>query len=296
MDTPPFQVLLYYKYVHIADPEAFAAEQRLLCERLGLRGRIIVAREGLNGTVSGETAGAEAYMEAMAADPRTADMAFKVDAADGHAFPKASVKVRKEIVSLHLGGEDIDPSEVTGDHLSPQEFLEAMQKSGAIVIDGRNNYESELGHFKGALCPDLDNFRDFPEWVRENLAEHKERQLLTYCTGGIRCEKLSGFLMKEGFKYVAQLDGGIVNYGKDPATRGQDFDGQCYVFDERVVVPVNSVNPEVVSRCRGCGEPCEHYVNCSLVSCNRQIFLCETCESAHGRFCGVECRETSPTS
>ena len=292
MASPTFQVLLYYQYVHIADPEAFAAEQRLLCGELGLLGRIIVAREGLNGTVSGERGATEQYMEAMAGDPRFADMVFKVDPASGHAFRKLSVKVRTEIVSLHLGNEeDIDPSEITGEHLPPAEFLEAMRRGDAILLDGRNNYESELGRFKGAICPDLDNFRDFPQWIRENLSEHKDRQVLTYCTGGIRCEKLSGFLRREGFRSVAQLEGGIVSYGKDPATRGEDFEGQCYVFDERIGVTVNQVNPEVVARCRRCGEPNERYVNCRFPSCNRRIFLCENCENSSGRFCDETCKE-----
>jgi UPF0176 protein len=288
---PPFQILLYYLYTSIDDPEAYAEEQRELCERLGLRGRIIVAGEGINGTVSGETEGTAKYMQAMGADPRTAEMTFKVDPAEGHAFKKLSVKAREEIVSLNLGEvEDIDPKQLTGNHLSPAEFKEAMRDEEAIILDGRNNYESDLGRFKGAICPDLDNFRDFPQWIRENLGDAKDRPLLTYCTGGIRCEKLSGFLVKEGFRNVAQLEGGIVSYGKDPEVLGEDFEGECYVFDERIGVEVNHKNSSVVAACRSCGQPSERYVNCAHQACNLRIFVCEACEESAGRFCSAECR------
>ncbi len=286
----PFQILLYYLYTPIADPEAFAEEQRLLCDRLGLLGRIIVAGEGINGTVSGETGATGEYIEAMQADPRTAAMPFKIDSAQGHVFEKLSVKVRTEIVSLNLGAADVDPNQLSGRRLSPVGFREAMREEGALLIDGRNNYESDLGRFKGALCPDLDNFREFPEWAREHLGADKDRPVLTYCTGGVRCEKLSGFLLKEGFRNVAQLEGGIVSYGKDPEVRGEDFEGQCYVFDERIGVQVNRANPSVVAACRECGVASERYVNCAHSPCNRRIFLCVTCQATAGRFCSAACR------
>ena len=284
-----FQVLLYYKYFRIDDPAAYREEHVALCERLGLRGRIIVAEEGINGTVSGELAATQAYMEAMHADPRTADLWFKVDPADGHAFPKLSIKVRDEIVSLNLGEDDLDPNELSGKRLSPVEFKRAMEEEDVIVLDGRNDYESALGRFKGAVCPELRNFRDFPEWIRENLADAKDKKLLTYCTGGIRCEKLSGFLLKEGFKDVSQLEGGIVTYGRDQEVRGEGFEGKCYVFDQRIAVPIDESAPPV-SACLRCGEPSDRYVNCAYPPCNDQVFLCETCEGAEGRFCSDECR------
>ena len=288
--SAPFRILLYYLYSPVDDPEGFAGQQQELCEKLGLRGRIIVAAEGINGTLSGEAAATGAYMEAMKADPHTADMVFKIDPDDAHAFKKLSVKVRPEIVTLQLGcDEAVDPNKLTGRRLAPLEFYEAMKEEGALVLDGRNKYESDLGHFKGAVCPEVENFRDFPEWIRTNLADAKERPILTYCTGGIRCEKLSGFLLKEGFKNVAQLDGGIVTYGKDTSVQGLDFEGQCYVFDSRTGVQVNSNNPSVVASCRVCGEPSERYVNCAWKPCNCRIFLCFACQEEVGRFCSDEC-------
>ena len=164
-----------------------------------------------------------------------------------------------------------------------------MKQEGALVLDGRNKYESDLGHFKDAVCPDVENFRDFPEWIRKNLSHAKERPILTYCTGGIRCEKLSGFLLREGFKNVTQLDGGIVSYGKDPDVQGRDFQGQCYVFDSRIGVAVNSKNPSVIASCRNCGDRSERYVNCSWKPCNCRVFLCSSCEEEGGRFCSEQC-------
>lgn len=290
MSTTDYQVLLYYKYVSICDAEVFLEEHRAQCERLGLLGRIIVAGEGINGTVSGTRADTDAYMVEMHADPRFADMPFKMDASQGHVFPKLSVKLRTEIVSLHLGGDDLNPAEITAPHLEPQRFYEEMQDTEAILLDGRNNYESDLGRFKGALCPDLDNFRDFPKWIRENLADAKEKKILTYCTGGIRCEKLSGFLLKEGFRNVYQLDGGIVNYGKDESVKGREFEGQCYVFDQRIGVEVNRTDTrKVISCCKRCGGESDRYVNCAWKPCNAQTFLCEVCQEEHGRFCSDAC-------
>lgn len=290
----PFQVLLYYLYASIDDPGSFAAAQRMLCESLDLRGRILIGHEGINGTVSGTVEATSAYMRAMHEDPRTAAMEFKVDAAEGHVFPKLSVKEREEVVRLGLPPEeDIDPAVTTGRRLSPREFYEAMASGEAVLLDGRNNYETALGRFRGAICPDVEHFRDFPAWIRENLGHLKDRKVLTYCTGGIRCEKLSGFLLREGFLEVCQLDGGIVGFSKDEATRGRDFDGLCYVFDERVGVEVNRTETrKIVSLCRHCGQPSARYRNCAWPECNRQFFCCEGCEEPTRRTCSEECRQS----
>ncbi|MEM7144576.1 MAG: rhodanese-like domain-containing protein, partial [Verrucomicrobiota bacterium] len=185
MSEAGYQVLLYYRYTRIERAAGFAEEQRELCERLGLRGRILVSEEGLNGTVSGLVAGTEAYMEAMRGDERFRDMVFKVDVAAGHVFPKLSVKWRPEVVTLGLEkGEDVDPNEVTGTYLSPKEWYEAMQEEDVVILDGRNRYESDLGRFKGAICPEVEHFRDFPEWIEAHMGEWEGRRVLTYCTGG----------------------------------------------------------------------------------------------------------------
>ncbi len=289
----PFEVLLYYQYVRIEDPEAYMAEHRALCESLGLRGRIIIGDEGINGTVSGPKSGTRGYIDAMGADPRFATMEFKIDEAEDHVFPKLSIKVRDEIVRLGLEEDlDIDPNKLTGERLSPADFYRKMQEEEVVIIDGRNDYEAELGRFKNAICPDIDNFREFPEWLRDHADELRGKKILTYCTGGIRCEKLSGFIKAEGFDDVYQLDGGIVKYGKDPEVQGRDFEGLCYVFDERVEVEVNHTETrKVISHCRYCGAEEPHYGNCRWPECNDQIFVCPSCREEHGLFCSSECRD-----
>ena len=290
--SAPYEVLLYYRYFPIEDPRGYVSKHRALCEDLGLLGRILVAREGINGTVSGLRENTEAYQAHLREQPGTADMEFKVDPADGHAFEKLSIKARHEIVTLGLApAEDVDPNELTGDYLSPKAFYEAMQDPTAVILDARNGYESQLGKFRNAICPDVDSFRDLPQWIRDNRSLLEGKRILTYCTGGIRCEKFSGYLLQEGFADVSQLHGGIVSYGRDSETQGRDFEGQCYVFDQRIGVPVNRANPTVIARCTHCDGPCERYRNCAFTPCNAQFFCCEACEEALGRFCGASCRE-----
>ncbi|WP_423799171.1 rhodanese-related sulfurtransferase [Neobacillus sp. SAB-20_R2A] len=288
-ENKPYRVLLYYMYVPIENPEEFAALHLQFCKELGLKGRILVAAEGINGTVSGTVEQTEKYMEIMHQDERFADMVFKIDEEDEHAFKKMHVRHRSELVTLRLE-DDINPNETTGKHLSPKEFYEAMQDPKTVVIDARNDYEFDLGHFRGAVRPDITAFRELPDWIRENKQQFEGKKILTYCTGGIRCEKFSGWLVKEGFQDVGQLHGGIVTYGKDPEVQGQLWDGQCYVFDGRISVPVNQVEHVIVGKDYFTGEPCERYVNCANPECNKQIICSEESEHKYLRGCTHECR------
>ncbi|MDN3953856.1 rhodanese-related sulfurtransferase [Sporolactobacillus laevolacticus] len=288
-ESKPFRVLLYYHYVTIEDPETFAQAHLRFCKELGLKGRILVGREGLNGTVSGTTEQTQIYMDTLHRDPRFADMPFKIDEADGHVFKKMHVRPRKEIVALKLD-QDIDPHQVTGKHLKPKEFYEAIQDENVLVIDARNNYETQIGRFRNAILPDVKNFRDLPEWIEHNLADYKDKKVLTYCTGGIRCEKFSGYLLRAGFHDVSQLEGGIVEYGKDPEVKGRLYDGKCYVFDQRISVPVNRTDEDVVvGHCHHCGKTCDRIVNCANPECNKQFICCEECEHEHHRSCSDAC-------
>ncbi len=289
--TKPYRILLYYKYVPIEDHEAFAMEHLAFCKELGVKGRILVAKEGINGTISGTVEQTEAYMIAMHANPLFSDMVFKIDETEEHAFKKIFVRPRAELVTFRLE-EDINPNQLTGKRLKPKEFLEALQHEDVVILDGRNHYEYDVGHFRGAIRPEVESFREFPEWIRENLSQFKDKKVLTYCTGGIRCEKLSGFLIREGFKDVGQLDGGIVTYGKDPEVQGRLFDGKCYVFDERITVKVNSTDTEtVVGRCLHCGTPSERYINCTYDFCHNHHIVCDACEEAKSGYCSEECEE-----
>ena len=256
------------------------------CKDLELKGRILVSGEGINGTVSGTVAATDKYMETLKADPHFEGITFKVDEAEGHAFKKCMP--RNEIVALDLE-DDVDPNELTGKYLSPKEFKQALLDDDTIVIDARNDYEFDLGHFRGAVRPNITRFRDLPDWIKENKEQFMDKKIVTYCTGGIRCEKFSGFLLKEGFEDVAQLEGGIATYGKDPEVQGELWDGKMYVFDERISVDVNHVEKTVVGKEWFDGTPCERYINCSNPECNKQILVSEENEARYLGACSHEC-------
>lgn len=287
----PYQVLLYYWFTELTDPAAFAAEHRELAEGLGLRGRVLIACEGINGTVSGTQEACDAYRAALLADPRFAGMEFKVDEVEGHVFQALHVRHRAEMITL---GEPLaqSVSQLTGVHLSPEEWREMMKRDDVVILDGRNGYESDLGHFRGAICPPVESFREFPAWLEENRALFEGKHILSYCTGGIRCEKLSNWMLDHGFKNVYQLHGGVVMYGKNPQTSGEEWLGVNVVFDERVTVPVGE-RSEPLTACRACGTPSTNFVNCANVECNLRMILCPDCEAKCERCCSDACR-TAP--
>lgn len=292
MEQEKYHVLLYYEFVPIEDKETFAKEHLAFCKELELKGRVLVADNGLNGTVSGTIEQTNAYMEAMKADERFKDIFFKIDEHDGHAFKKMHVRPREELVTLR-SENPTDPNEITGEYLDPKAFYEAMQQEDTVILDTRNDYEYDVGHFRGAIRPDIETFRELPEWVDENRDLLEGKKILTYCTGGIRCEKFTGWMMEEGFEDVAQLEGGIVTYGKDPEVQGELWDGMCYVFDERLTVPINQKEHVVVGVDYFDGEPCERYVNCAEPDCNRQILCSEENEHKYLRGCTDSCRRSS---
>ncbi|MEC0328654.1 rhodanese-related sulfurtransferase [Paenibacillus macerans] len=293
MEQHVYSVLLFYKFVRIDNPEQFTAEHLQYCKDLGVKGRILIASEGINGTLSGTIEQTERYMRDLRANPLFSDIVFKIDEVDGHTFKKMFVRHKKELVTFRYGKE-LDPNRISGKRLSPAEFYEQLQNEDVIVLDGRNDYEYDIGHFRGAIRPEVESFREFPEWIRNNLSDYKDKKVLTYCTGGIRCEKLTGFLLSEGFSDVAQLEGGIVTYGKDPQVQGRLFDGKCYVFDERISVPINRTEEDVViGHCYHCGTSHDRYINCPV--CNLQHICCEECEAEHHGFCSDACKESSVT-
>ncbi|MCI0450206.1 MAG: rhodanese-related sulfurtransferase [Chlorobi bacterium] len=284
-----YRVLLYYKYVNIGNSEEFAENLLIYCQNLGLRGRIIVAPEGINGTCSGTYEQTEKYMSDMKNDERFSDMEFKIDEVSGHVFKKMNVRFKKELVTFRLP-EDINPNILSGKRLSPAEWYQKMQEDDVIILDGRTDYEFDLGHFRKAIRPPVKSFREFPAWVKNEFSKFKNKKILTYCTGGVRCEKLSGFLLKEGFNEVYQLQGGIINYSKDPELKGKLFEGKCYVFDERISIPVNFADEyNVTGKCHHCGKPTDRYVNCANLDCHKQHFECEDCEEKWSRSCSEEC-------
>ncbi len=286
-----YQVLLFYKYVSIDDPEAVRESQRALCEELGLKGRIIIAHNGINATVEGTADKTGLYIEKMKQDPRFADIVYKKSAGTGGAMPRLRVRVRKDLVSDHTEEWGVDPHEVTGKYLTSEELHEWINSGKKFyIMDMRNDYEHKGGHFKDSILPDIENFRDLPK-VLPKLKKYDDRPIVTVCTGGIRCERASGLLLKNGFKDVYQLKDGIVTYmEKYP---NEDFMGKLYVFDNRILMGFDTESPkhEVVGRCVGCDSKSENYINCINDNCHRHLIACEKCLQATGGLCPQGCRD-----
>lgn len=284
-----YQILLYYKYVQIDDPKKERDFQFDLCQKLGLKGRIIVAKEGINGTVEGKTEDTEKYIAEMLKDPRFADMSFKKSEGLGDAFPRLSVKERDEIVSLHLQN-DIDPNKLTGKRIKAEDLKKWYEEGKEFyIVDMRNDYEYKVGHFKDSILLPVENFREIPKHL-DKISHLKEKTVVPVCTGGVRCEKASGLLLREGFKDVYQIEDGMVSYIENfPAS---EFLGSLYVFDKRIIY---SNDPEdkhiVVGRCDLCEEKTERFVNCNNKNCNRKMLCCDDCFSAGKE---VYCSECSP--
>ena len=284
-----YQTLLYYCYTTIANAEQFASDHLELCKSLGLVGRIIVADEGLNGTVSGTAESCKTYMDTVHSDARFASLEFKIDEVEEPSFIKMHCRYKSEIVYSGLRDPNIiDPKTKTGIHLEPEEFVEMKDRDDVIILDVRSNYEHSLGKFKNAVTLDIENFRDFPAKINE-LAQYKDKKILTYCTGGIKCEKASALLLHEGFPEVYQLHGGIIKYGKEAG--GKDFEGKCYVFDNRVAVDVNSVNPVVISKCYNCEKTTAKMINCANPECNEHFTQCDDCGWQLDGCCSNECKD-----
>lgn len=284
-----YEIILYYKYTPVEDPEKLWKEQKALCERLGLKGRLIIASEGVNGTLEGTKDNIDTYCADLLGRPGFEDVVFKKSEGNGNAFPKLKVKLRPELVSAHLGEEDVKPYQMTGKRLSVDD-LERWYEEGKefYIVDMRNDYEYKIGRFENSIDPGMKNFRDLPS-VLPKLEPLKEKTVLTVCTGGVRCEKASGYLVSKGFNDVYQLQDGIVTYMEKYPNKG--FKGKLYVFDNRIAMDFDSPdNHTIVGVCDMCGDKTEQYVNCRNPQCNKHFLMCDTCKSEKDGFCGEECR------
>lgn len=280
-------ILLYYKYVPIENAEQFAYQHLKLCKQLGLKGRILVANNGINGTVGGSKEATDEYMRIMREDSRFATMEFKTSIGP-QAFQKMFVRFRPELVTMKYE-ETLDPNIDGGKYIEPKE-LNALYESGEefVIIDMRNDYEANIGRFKNAVTLPMQNFKQLPEIVDKKLSKYKDMKVVTYCTGGIRCETATALLKKKGFKDVSQLHGGVHVYGqKYPDAY---WEGKLYVFDERIAVPINTPeNRKILSKCIHCQIPCDDYINCTNVKCNKQITICENCRIQWNDGCSEAC-------
>jgi len=266
-----YPVILFYKYVAIPEPESFAAAQRALCVSLSLKGRILIATEGINGTLAGPREAIDRYTAELRADARFADIVFKSSAGDAQTFPKLVVKVRPEIVTLGAGPLTPDQD----NQLSPREWKQTIEEDpNVVVLDVRNRYESSAGKFANAVACDIEHFRELPAYL-EQLDALRDRKILMYCTGGIRCEKASALFRARGFNNVFQLHGGIVTYQEEFGN--EHWLGECFVFDQRMTVRVDDALVPI-GQCAHTGRPTNRFVNCLHDPCHVLFLLAEETE------------------
>ncbi|WP_396599653.1 rhodanese-related sulfurtransferase [Frigoribacterium sp. R86507] len=277
MATP--KIVLFYAFTPLADPEAVRLWQRDLAESLDLRGRVLVSRHGVNGTLGGDLPDVKRWLKKTRQHPAFAQLDVKWSEGTGDDFPRLSVKVRDEIVTFGAPGElEVDGSGVvgTGERLSPDELHDLVDREQVTFFDGRNEYESRIGRFRGAVVPDVATTRDFVAELDSGRYDHlKDEPVVTYCTGGVRCEVLSSLMTARGFSRVYQLDGGVVRYGERFGDDGL-WDGSLYVFDGRGSVEFSD-HAAVIGRCEVCGTATSRMQNCVDVQCREQLVACEGC-------------------
>jgi len=283
--------LSFYAYAKIEDPKQFRDTLFIEWNKLDALGRTYVAKEGINAQMSVPAENFEAFRDTLEAYDFMKDIRLNVAVEhDDHSFLKLTVKVRDKIVADGLNDETFDVTNI-GVHLKAKEFNQILDDPNTIVVDFRNHYESEIGHFKGAITPDVETFRESLPIINEQLQNHKEdKNLVMYCTGGIRCEKASAYFKHQGFKNVYQLEGGIINYAKQIKEEGLEskFIGKNFVFDHRLG---ERITDDIVSQCHQCGKPCDNHTNCENEGCHLLFIQCDECKAAMENCCSSECRE-----
>ena len=284
--------LSFYAYAKIKDPQQFRNELFLAWNPLDALGRIYVAQEGINAQMSVPADNFEAFRETLETYDFMKGIRLNVAVEqDDHSFLKLTIKVRHKIVADGLNDDTFDVTK-KGFHLKAKEFNEILDNPDTIVVDFRNHYESEVGHFKGAITPDVETFRESLPIINEQLKDFKEtKNLVMYCTGGIRCEKASAYYKHQGFKNVYQLEGGIINYAKQIKEEGLEskFIGKNFVFDNRLG---ERITDDIVSQCHQCGTPCDNHTNCANDGCHLLFIQCDACKETMENCCSTTCLET----
>ncbi len=276
------KVILYYKFVPVADPSITMRWQRELCTRLNLKGRIIVSQHGINGTLGGDIENLREYKREMNRSVLFKGIMYKWSDSAGNDFPRLSVKVRPELVAFGRAEEvEVDENGVkgTGKHLKPEALHKLMAEKGDEVVffDGRNAYEAAVGRFKGAIVPDTKTTHDFVKEIEsDKYNDIKDKPVVTYCTGGVRCEILSSLMKNRGFKEVYQIDGGIVKYGEKYGDGGL-WEGALHIFDDRMTHRFSERSKDI-GICVHCGGNTSRYINCADKSCNKLVLVCEACD------------------
>jgi len=286
-----YLVLAYYYFLkppaRLEDVARFVKAHQQFLKDKDAKGRIYINETGINGQMSIHEKDAESYIEWLRQQGPFHDIEFKVHLSEDHAFAKMTVKYRKQLAALD---SEVDLN-LTGEHVPAKQWKEMLeaQDEDTILIDVRNDYEWKVGHFEGAILPELENFRDFTDYVDhlKRLYDAKKTKVMMYCTGGIRCELYSALMRQKGFDTVYQLQGGVIKYGLEEGV--SHWKGKLFVFDDRMVVPISKEETEVISRCAHCNEPSDTYYNCANMDCNALFLACPACAQALQGCCSEKC-------
>ena len=288
--TEERMTISFYRYAKIDNPQAFRDDLYRQWEKLGVMGRTYVAYEGINAQISLPKANFEQFRTELyqISFLNGCRLNIAIDD-DGKSFFKLTIKLREQIVSDGIEDPSFNPAN-TGVHLNAKDFNEKLEADNIILVDMRNFYESEVGHFKGAITPEVENFRESLPIIADMLAENKDKTMLMYCTGGIRCEKASAYMKHRGFENVFQLEGGIIEYTRQCRNLGvpNKFLGKNFVFDERLS---ERISDDIIAKCHQCGTTCDTHHNCSNVACNTLFIQCPECAAKYEGTCSTECQE-----
>ncbi len=288
--SEPRTTISFYKYHKIEDPQKFRDDLYILFHQLGILGRIYVAHEGINAQLSVPNGNVAHFKSQLYQINFLNGVRLNIAIDDnGKSFFKLKILVRKKIVADGLSDSSFDVTD-SGQHLNAVEFNQLTEDPNTLVVDMRNHYESEVGRFKNAICPDADTFREELKIAEALLHDKKDKNIVMYCTGGIRCEKASAWMKHAGFKNIFQLDGGIIEYARQVKDQGlkNKFIGKNFVFDERLG---ERISEEIISACHQCGQPCDNHTNCKNDGCHLLFIQCEECKNKYDNCCSVECKE-----
>lgn len=293
-DNTPRTTVSFYKYHQIEDPQVFRDALFARWNDLGVLGRTYIASEGINAQISVPTENFEAFVQDLFSIDFLNGIRLNTAVDEGKSFYALKVKLRNKIVADGIEDPNFNPSN-TGKYLTAEEWNQQLSDPNTVVVDMRNHYESEVGHFEGAICPDVDTFREELQVVEDILQNDKDKKVLMYCTGGIRCEKASAYMKHKGFENVYHLEGGIIKYARDAKANNLDikFKGVNFVFDERLA---ERISDEVIATCHQCGEPFDHHTNCMNLGCHILFIQCDKCKEKYENCCSEQCQSITHLS
>ena len=288
IDSKPIVVAALYKFTPLDNLEERRTHLKALLKEHDVYGTLLLAPEGINGTISGPRSGIDVALDAIRALPGCTDIEHKESWAETTPFQRLKVRLKTEIV--RLGMPEVNPNDQVGTYVEPEDWNELIQSPDVITIDTRNDYEIAIGSFEGAVDPKTSAFREITDWVAENLDPAENKKIAMYCTGGIRCEKASAYYKHKGFKNVYQLEGGIIEYTRQVREQGLEnkFKGKNFVFDHR---RSERISDEIIAKCHQCGKPCDTHVNCANEACHLLFIQCDECAEKMNSCCSNECKD-----